>query len=185
MARLPPATRESVPKGHQEAFDKLVKSMGEVPVYGPSSVLMHVPKARLLQDGLNNYLRTESCLPKKTLELAMLVMAREMDCQYIWHAHAASARKEGVRDSVVDSLRDRKELPALLPDEAAVVCYAREFFKRHYVGSGTFQLAMEQFGRQGVVELGLLLGMYCTLALLINSFDTDMPSDRTEPLLPL
>ena len=45
--------------------------------------------------------------------------------------------------------------------------------------------ALEQFGRQGVVELSLIMGNYSLLALLINSFDTDLPPDRTEPLLPV
>ena len=45
--------------------------------------------------------------------------------------------------------------------------------------------AAREFGRQGVVELGLIMGNYSLLALLINSFDTDLPPDRTEPLLPV
>ena len=36
-----------------------------------------------------------------------------------------------------------------------------------------------------VVELGLVMGNYSLLALLINSFDTDLPPERTEPLLPV
>jgi hypothetical protein len=35
------------------------------------------------------------------------------------------------------------------------------------------------------VELSLILGNYSLLALLINAFDTDLPPDRTEPLLPV
>jgi 4-carboxymuconolactone decarboxylase len=115
----------------------------------------------------------------------MLVTARELDCQHIWNAHAGSARKAGVRNELVDALRDRKELPALAPDEAAVVHYGREFFRTHRVSRGAFQAALEQLGRQGVVELGLVMGNYSLLALLINSFDTDLPPDRTEPLLPV
>jgi 4-carboxymuconolactone decarboxylase len=53
------------------------------------------------------------------------------------------------------------------------------------VSRGGFQAALEQFGRQGVVELGLVFGNYSMLALLINSFDTDLPAERTEPLLPV
>ena len=70
-------------------------------------------------------------------------------------------------------------------DEGAVVHYGREFFRTHRVSRGAFQTALEQFGRQGVVELGLIMGNYSLLALLINSFDTDLPPDRTEPLLPV
>ena len=115
----------------------------------------------------------------------MLVTARELDCQHIWNAHAASARQAGVRGEIVDALRDRRELAGLAADEAAVVHYGREFFRTHRVSRGAFQAALEQFGRQGVVELGLTLGNYSLLALMINSFDSDLPPERTEPLLPV
>jgi len=49
----------------------------------------------------------------------MLVTARELDCQYIGNAHAASARERGVSHATVDALRDRKELPKLADDESA------------------------------------------------------------------
>ena len=185
MARLPLATRESVPEGQRAAFDEMVKGLGAVPRYGPGSVMIHVPKAHQWATLLNHYLREESSLPKKIQELAMLVTARELDCQHIWNAHAGSARKAGVRNELVDALRDRKELPALAPDEAAVVHYGREFFRTHRVSRGAFQAAREPLGREGVVELGLVMGNYSLLALLINSFDTDLPPDRTEPLLPV
>ncbi len=163
----------------------MVKGLGSVPRHGPGSVMIHVPKAHRWATGLNHYLRDESSLPKKVQELAMLVTARELDCQHIWNAHAASARKAGVPNALVDALRDRKELPALASDEAAVVHFGREFFRTHKVSRGAFQAALEQLGRQGVVELGLTLGNYSLLALMINSFDSDLPPDRTEPLLPV
>ena len=115
----------------------------------------------------------------------MLVTARELDCQHIWNAHAASARQAGVGGALVDALRERRALPALAPDEAAVVNFGREFFRTRRVSRGAFQAALEQFGRQGVVELGLVMGNYSMLALLINCFDSDLPPDRTEPLLPV
>lgn len=183
MARLPIASRESVPEGQREMFDTMTK--GSVPRYGPGSVMIHVPQAHHWATGLNNYLRQESSLPNKVLELAMLVTAREMDCQHIWNAHAASARQEGVPDALVDALRDRKELPAMAPDEAAVVNYGRELFRTHRVSRGAFQAILELFGRQGAVELSLVMGNYNLLAFLINAFDSDLPPERTEPLLPV
>ena len=186
MARLPLATRDSVPETQRTIFDEMVTGLGgAVPRYGPGSVLIHVPKAHQWATLLNHYLREESSLTKKIQELAMLVTARELDCQHIWNAHAGSARKAGVRGEIVDALRERKELPALAADEAAVVNYGREFFRTRRVSRGAFQAALEQFGRQGVVELALVMGNYSLLALLINSFDTDLPPDRAEPLLPV
>src|SRR5256712_11684739 len=129
VARLPTATRESVPEAQRAIFDEMVKGLGSVPRYGPGSVMIHVPKAHQWATGLNHYLRDESSLPKKIQELAMLVTARELDCQHIWNAHAASARQAGVPDALVDALRERQAFPALEPDEAAGVQHGREFFR--------------------------------------------------------
>ncbi len=185
MARLPIATRESIPQDQREEFDEIVQRLGSVPQYGPGSVMIHVPEASRWATGLNDYLRNRSSLPKKIQELAMLVTAREMDCQHIWNAHAGSARSAGVPDRLVDALRDRRELTALAPDEEAVVNLGREFFRTHKVSRGAFQAALEQFGERGVVELTLTMGNYSLLSFAINAFDTDLPPNRTEPLLPI
>ena len=147
MARLPLATRESVPEDQRAAFDELVKGYGAVPRHGPSSVIINVPKAQQQVNALNKYLRTESSLPKKIQELAMLVTARELDCQYIWNAHAASARAAGVSDATVDALRDRKELPKLADDESAVVRYGQEFFRTRRVSKGASSSRWSSSGR--------------------------------------
>jgi 4-carboxymuconolactone decarboxylase len=147
--------------------------------------MIHVPKVHQMMNVVNLYLRNESSLPKKIQELAMLVTARETDCQYVWNAHAASARAAGVGNAIVDALRDRKELPRLADDESAVVRYGQEFFRTRRVSRGAFQLALEQLGQRGVIELGLIMGNYASIALLVNSFDCDLPPDRKEPILPV
>lgn len=185
MARLPLASRESVPENQRAAFDELVQGYGSVPRFGPGSVMIHVPQAHQLMNAVNKHLRGASSLPKKLQELAMLVTARELDCQYIWNAHAASASECGVSKATVEALRDHKELPKLADDESAVVRFGQEFFRTHRVSRGAFQAALEQLGKQGAIELGLIMGNYSLLALLVNSFDVDLPPDRKEPLLPV
>ena len=115
----------------------------------------------------------------------MLVAAREMDCQHIWNAHAGSARGAGVPDAVVDAIRDKKGLPDLAPDESAVINLGREILRNHQVSRGAYQSALEIFGQQGAIELTLVLGNYTMLAMLINTFETDLLPERTEPLLPV
>lgn len=185
MARLPLASRESVPENQREAYDEIVKAAGSVPRFGPGSVILHLPHAHQRLMGFNKFLRSESSLPKKLQELAMLVTARELDCQYIWNSHAGSTREAGIADATVDALRERKELPKLPDEETAVIRFGQEFFRTHRVSRGTFQLAVETLGQRGAIELGLFLGNYASLALLVNSFDVDLPPARKEPLLPV
>ena len=184
MARIPAATRETVPSGQTAEFDQMIASLGSVPQFGPGSIMIHVPKAHQLATALNQYLRNDSSLSDKVLELSMLVTARENDCMQIWNAHAASARAAGVPAAVVDALRERKALPELAPDEAAVINYGQEYFRTHKVSRGAFQAGLEQFGKQGLIELTLTMGNYALLAFAINAFDAELPPNRTEPLLP-
>ena len=113
----------------------------------------------------------------------MLTAARAMDCQYIWNAHAAPGRREGLPDGLVDALRDNQPLPTLAADEAAVVNLGMEFFKTHKVRQETFQAVLDQFGRQGFAELTTLMGYYAMLSFNANAVELDLPSERTEPVL--
>lgn len=188
MARLPIATRESVPQDQQEAFDEIVQRMGSVPIHGPESAMIFSPLAHRWLSGLNDYLRNHSSLPKKIQELSMVVTAREMDCQLIWNTHVPLALSAGVPDSLIDALRDR-ELTAMAPDEEAVVNLGREFFRTRKVSRDGFQQAVEQFGERGAVELVMIMGSYSLYSFVVIAFDTDLLPDRIgpsgEPLYPL
>ena len=185
MARVPALSRETVPESQRATFDELVRRRGEIPTTGPGSVLLNAPEVAQRALGLAEYLRTETSLSPRIRELGMLVAARENDCQFIWNAHVSLARAAGLKDDIVDALRDKKEIPGMAPDEAAVVNYGREFFRTHQVSQATFDAALAQFEILGLTELTNLLGTYALLAFNINAFGVELPSERTEAALPV
>ena len=187
MARVPVVTREKVPAKHQKAFDDIIAGRGRGGAVdsGPGSVMINSPEMAKRANQLSAYLRSDSTLSKKVQELAMLTVARSMDCQYIWNAHAASGKKAGLSPDLVEALRENKPLPPLKREEEAVIRYGQEFFRTHRVSRGAFQTALEQLGAQGLTELTMLMGYYGMLAFCVNAFDGDLPSERTEPLLPV
>ena len=95
------------------------------------------------------------------------------------------ARMAGLRDDIVDALRDKKEFIGLAPDEDAVVNYGSEFFRTHRVTQATFDAALSQFGVLGLTELTNLMGCYAMLAFNVNAFGVELPAERTEEALPL
>jgi 4-carboxymuconolactone decarboxylase len=115
----------------------------------------------------------------------MILTARAMDCQYIWHAHAARARQQGISDAFVDALRDNQPLPSLLGEEQTVVNYVQELFKTHKTSPATFQATLDQFGALGLTELTTLMGYYSLLAFNANSFEIDIPAEGSEQRLPI
>ncbi|MCZ6535103.1 MAG: hypothetical protein O6914_03910, partial [Chloroflexi bacterium] len=48
-----------------------------------------------------------------------------------------------------------------------------------------YQSAIEVFAKQGLIELSLVMGTYALIAVAVNSFDSELPANRTEPVLPV
>ena len=142
MARTPTVTRDHIPEQLRAAFDAETAGSGGTIAGGPGSVMIHSPEMRRRANALVTYLRDASSLPKKTQELVMILTARAMDCAYIWHAHAARARQQGISDAFVDALRDHKPLPALPAAEQTVVNYVQELFTTHKASPATFHAAL-------------------------------------------
>ena len=185
MARIPAATRESVPEQYRDAFDEVVQDRGGVPTSGPGSVTINSPEVAKRTNNLSAYLRQGSGLPARIQELAMLTTARELDCQYIWNAHAAAGRQAGLSDALVDAMRDKRPLPDMPADEAAVVNLGLDFYRTHKVSDATYNAAVEQFGVHGLTNLVNLMAYYALLAFNANTFQIDLPADRTETELPI
>ena len=185
MARTPVVSKDMVPEQFRQAFDELTEATGGTITGGPGSITVNSPEMSRRRSHLTSYLRYETTFTKKIQELAILTTARAMDCQYVWNAHAPAARREGVSDALVDALRDKKPLPAMAPDEAAVVNFGTEFYKTYKVSEETFQAALAQFGAQHLVELTALMGNYAQTAFFLNAFSVELPEQRTEPVLPV
>lgn len=185
MARLPVLTRDQAPEQFLEAFDEETAASGGVVESGPGSAMIYSPEMRRRANHLVGYFREVTDLPHKLQELAMLLTARHMDCQYIWFAHSVRGRQQGLSDELVDALRDRNPLPDMPPDEAALVAYATEMFNNHRVSAETYQRAIDQFGPRWLTELSTMMGYYTLLAYNANSFEIDLPAGGTEPVLPV
>ena len=185
MARLPVLTRDQAPEAFLDAFDAETADSGGVVDSGPGSVMIYSPEMRRRANQFVGYFREVTDLPPRLQELAMLLTARHMDCQYIWYAHSARGRQEGLSDELVDALRDRNPLPNMPADEATLVAYATEMFNNHRVSAEIYQRAVEQIGTRWLVELTTMMGYYTTLAYNANSFEINLPDDGPEPVLPV
>ena len=184
MTRLPEVTRDAVAEELRDAFDSLVSDSGGSVPLGPGAVAALSPEMALRRRPLSNYVRWELTLPQHVQELAILATARQMDCPYVWNAHAPLARKEGVSAGVVDAMRERTPLPAMADDESTVVTFVTEMLSSHRVSQEAYDAAVAQFGVRQTVDLIALVGQYVTNACFINTFEVALP-ETTEPVLPV
>jgi 4-carboxymuconolactone decarboxylase len=143
-----------------------------------------MPEMARRLEALRLHLRDEASLSQKLQELVMISVAREMGCAFIWYAHAAAARRAGVRDDVVDGIRERRALANLDPDEQAVVDFTRELLQHRKVSRPTFEAATARLGQRGTMTLTNLIACYAVLAYNMNAYELRAPAHATEKPLP-
>jgi 4-carboxymuconolactone decarboxylase len=180
--RLPPVTRrDQIPEEHRSVFDAVAEGRGGV--RGPFSMLMHSPALCGRHLDVGAYLRSRSRLEPGARELAIITTAREKDCPYVWAAHAPAARKAGISDAVVTSVRDRERLTGLPPAARDVVEYVRQLLNRNGVAQPLFDRLRAEHGVTWLVELTCLIGHYGIVTGILNAFEV-APAAGAEPLPP-
>lgn len=179
--RFPPIKREAL----DEIGKKLYDARGPAAdAFGPGGIRLYSPPVAEYMNGVNDYLRRKSGLDPRLVELAILVTARELDCEYVWTAHEPAAQKAGLEQEIIDTVKYRKPLTTLGEKEAVIIRLGRESLGKHKVGSDTFARASKLFGNQGLVNIVSLMGDYASTGILLNSFDQHVrPADK--PLLPI
>jgi len=184
MARIPLVTREQIADKEKPAYDAFMAARAGRPNIGPYSLLLHVPEMAQKLEALRLCLRDEASLRPKLQELVMISVAREMGCAFIWYAHAAAARQAGVRDDIVDNIRERRPLPNLDPEEQTAVDFTRELLQHRKVSRATFDAATARFGQRGTMALTNLIACYAVLAYNMNAYELEAPAHPTEKPLP-
>ncbi len=184
MARIPLVTRDQIAENEKPAYDAFMASRTGRPNIGPYSLLLHMPEMAQRLEALRLCLRDEPSLSQRLQELVMISVAREMGCAFIWYAHAVAARKAGVRDDIVDAIRERRPLASLDADEQAAVDFTRELLQNRKVSAPTFDAAAARFGQRGTMALTNLIACYAVLAYNMNAYELQAPAHATEKPLP-
>ncbi len=185
MARIPFVTPADISPHEKAAFDAFVRERGAFPDNGPYATIGHLPEIAQKLDALRLALRDEASLAHPLQELVLITVAREMGCGYIWHAHAAAARKTGVRGDLIDNLRERRPLNGLDTQQQTAVDYTIELLRQRKVSRPTFDRATACFGQRGTIALTNLIAYYAVLAYNMNTYEVTAPPGGTEKPLPV
>jgi 4-carboxymuconolactone decarboxylase len=180
-ARVPLVEREKATPAQQAAWDKISRSRGRVA--GPFAALLHSPELATRIAATGHYVRFDGPLPQTVRELAIITVARALDAQYEWAAHAVLARRAGVNDEVIAAIRERKAPAGLTADEAQVWGFADALLRQHRVSDKDFNALQARFGLEGLVDLTAVVGYYAMIACALNAFGVE-PTPG-EPLLPV
>jgi hypothetical protein len=176
LSRLPPVS----PADLDEEGRQLLSKRPEVkPGPGPAHVTNYSPRERSLgiPSGAN------SPVGPRYFQLAVLIIAREIDQQYEWSAHEPAGRRQGLEQSVIDVVKYNKDVAGLTDKDATLITFGRTLYREHHVSSELWSKMVGQFGRQQTVQLMMIMGDYFRVGFMMNAADQHLPPDR-QPLLP-
>jgi 4-carboxymuconolactone decarboxylase len=185
-SRLPLKRREDLDGEGQKVYDFLVdpESQTLAGLTGPRGFYLYSPKAGQHLSQANTSLRFESGLDPQIRELAILVVAQEMQSQFEWTMHEPVAREVGLEPAAIDVVKYNKSPQDLKARDALIIRFGRELVREDRLSSETFNQVAQEFGKEGLVTLTLLIGNYVRSALMLRAADMQIPLDR-EPLLPM
>ena len=124
----------------------------------------------------------EASVGRPTIDLAILVTAREHDSQYDWTMNETIAVKDGLNPVVIEAVRNRKPAAGLAEKDVCLIEFARELFRAHYVTPETYSRAVKAFGERDLVDLVNVMGQHTREAALLAAFDQRLPAGQ-RPLL--
>lgn len=178
MARIATIDKkEDLAPENQKVYDAIAQSRGVVG--GPWLALLHSPTMAERTMHLGSYVRFESSLEKKLIELTALVAARELECKHEWAAHVNHGHKAGIPMATIRAVHLKQGTEHFSTEDAQIVSFVREMLHAHRVSEPTFQAIYGRFGEKGMVELAATVGYYAMLACTLNTFDvyTATPPD--------
>jgi 4-carboxymuconolactone decarboxylase len=180
--RLPALALDSLAP-EQQTLVEAIKSgpRGHFSNEGPFAVFLHAPAYGLLAQKLGGQLRFHTSVPPRLSEFAILCTGRFWKAQYEWHAHAAIAAKQGVKDATIRDLKAGRAPKSAPRDEMAIYAFVRELYATRRVSDSSYARVHKFLGDAGMVELVGILGYYVLISMTLNVFRMPLPEGTPLP----
>jgi hypothetical protein len=178
LSRLPPVTAADL---DQEGQRLLAARTDFKPAPGPTHITVYSP--REIDLGIPS--GEKSPVGPRYFQLAVLIIAREIDQQYEWSSHELAGRRQGLEQSVIDVVKYNRDVAGLSDKDATLITFGRAVYREHHVSSELWEKMVSHFGRQRTVQLMMIMGDYFRVGFMLNAIDQHLPPDRQALLPPM
>jgi 4-carboxymuconolactone decarboxylase len=182
FSRLPMIQRGSLDANGQRIYDFMNGGPSPEPRLGPINSTLYSPVVGEPFEAINQALR-KSVIGTHNFEICTLLAAWEYEQQYEWTAHEIAAQKAGVSQKTIDAIKYDRGVDGLDEKDSTLIRFGRGLLRQHKVDSALYAKVIDQFGRQGMIDITVAIGDYVMTALVLNAVDQQLQPDR-KPLLP-
>jgi 4-carboxymuconolactone decarboxylase len=103
------------------------------------------------------------------------------NAQYAVCAHERIARREGLDEHLIESLKADVRPDFENPTDALIYDFAREVIDKQRVSERLYNEAVALLGEAGIVDLVILLGYYTMVSMILNVFEVPLPTGESSP----
>lgn len=185
--RLPRLRRDQLTAEQRRLYDDIVRGpRGEgrqiFPLIdddgcltGPFNAMLFSPSVGSAVQGLGSALRYQSGLPDGARELAILVVAAQLDSEFEWYAHEPLARHSGISQELISTLRSGSHCSIADDIQRAIYELAVALVRSEEISDDHYRSLVETLGEKGVFEVSTLVGYYWLLASQMRLFQVGVP----------
>jgi 4-carboxymuconolactone decarboxylase len=181
MPRIPLVSAANMTDAQRRVHNAMMSGPRRSPPVGPLAAAMHRPELAEKWSDLGLVLRFNSSFEPRLREFVILLTGRFWDCQFEWFSHEAEARKAGLSEQTIETLRQGGSTFAAA-DEQAIADYAIELLRDHHASDASYRRILDAYGTAGIVELTALIGYYAMVALTLNAHEIGVPEGAKPPL---
>ena len=172
--KLTPLTDDEWP---QSLEDMRTGFAGVLNVY---RTMAHHPALLRAWSDLREHVVNDSALGEQGSEVVILRTGFRLGSDYEWSHHVVRARRCGMSDARIDSIRGA---PDDMADEDALLCKAvDELFEHRRMAPATLTRLAQNAGKEAALDLIATVGFYATLGYILNSSNTPLDADIASEL---
>jgi 4-carboxymuconolactone decarboxylase len=188
--RLPLADPSALIGAQRELFDTITSAV--VPwaddigfqsttsggrLIGPFNAMLLNPAVTSASSELLLGEKEHTSLSARVREVVILAVGAVWQSDYELYAHSAAARKVGISDDAIRVLATGGIPDELSEDETIAAELTRQISTRHRVDDALYRQAENRFGRKGLTDIAILIGIYHTVCTTLNLFEIPAPHE--------
>ena len=182
--RMPPIPADKLSPAQKKAVELLVATpRGAAGPTGPFIPLLRSPELMNRLQAVGGYLRFNSALPQKLVNMIALLTSRHYTQQYEWDGNYPLSLKSGLSADIANAIGDGRRPEGIAGDEELVYNFVTELLQNKSVSDLTYARLVSKFGEQGVVDATAIVGYYSTLAMIMNVARAPGQPDSKAPKL--
>ena len=178
MANVPYVDREDLREADRSIYDRIASTRGaaepDVPMPNSFRALLNSAGDAEAVGRLGEYIRFESPLDPVAREIAILSVAQRTSNDYEWAHHEPIARRVGVPDQVIESIRTGRAPMGIPAKDGIFAQAAKELVTQGTLSPRTFQAVEHLLGPGGTVELVVLICYYAMLSAALSALGVEL-----------